>query len=131
MLSQLFTTVTTTDCNGVSPDTVASLATMLRSNPRYLSNPSYNQFHYKLLAGIARQQGDYDTTIASLRKAIAYRPSSELNMMMVTALGGAGDFAAAIEFIDNAQEQSPGNPWRAIIWKRDLDELRTYVRKIE
>ena len=131
MLSQLFTTVTTIDCNGVTPDTVASLAMMLRSNPRYLSNPSYNQFHYKLLAGIARQQGDYDTTIASLRKAIEYRPSSELNMMMVTALSGAGDFAAAIEFIDNAQEQSPGNPWRAIIWKRELEKLRTYVRRIE
>ena len=47
------------------------------------------------------------------------------------ALGGAGDFDAANEFIDDADSNSPANPARAAKWRRDLDSLRAYVRELE
>ena len=131
MLSQLFSTASRTTCNGVDTDTVITLADALHSNPRYVNNPAYNQFHYKLLAGISRYKGEYETTIGNLEKAIEYRPSSELNMMMVTALGGAGNYTAANEFLDAAEAMAPLNPLRAITWQRDLDELRGYIGALQ
>ena len=126
-----FSTTSRTTCNGVDTDTVITLADALHSNPRYVNNPAYNQFHYKLLAGISRHKGEYEATIGNLEKAIEYRPSSELNMMMVTALGGAGNYTAANEFLDAAEAMAPPNPLRAIAWRRDLDDLRGYIGALE
>jgi len=131
MLSQLFDATIVSNCSGVNENTVVALANALLSNPRYVADPGYNQFHAKLLAGIARYQGDYEATIEHLRTAIAYRPSSELNMMMVTALGGAGDFDAAFKFIDDAKTAGPRNPLQALMWRRDLDGLRIYIVELE
>jgi hypothetical protein len=131
MLSQLFSTVIATECNGVGFDTVAELARVLQQNPRYETAPRYNQFHHKLLAGIARQQGDYAATVDHLERAIGYLGSEELNMMMVTTLAGAGNFSAADEFINNAMLDKPVNPLRAFAWRQDLEELRTYIRELE
>ena len=131
MLSQLFSTVIDGTCNGVDLATVTELAVALQSNPRYVLEPGYNQFHYKLLAGIARQQSDFKATIENLERAIAHRGSPELNMMMVTTLGGAGDFAGAREFIDNALERRPANPLWAHVWREDLAKLRAYVDELE
>ena len=58
MLSELFTTSTVVDCDELKPATVARLANRLQQNPRYIEDPIYNQFHHKLLAGIARFRGD-------------------------------------------------------------------------
>ena len=52
-------------------------------------------------------------------------------MMMVTALGGAGEFAAAYAFIEDAETRRPANPMRAIMWQRDLDGLRLYISELE
>ena len=131
MLSQLLNTAAAGNCNDVDAGTVRELAQVLLANPRYLPNPSYNQFHYKLLAGISRLQGDDAASIANLHKAIAYKPSPELNMMMVTALAGAGDFAGAAAFIDGALEEGPRNPVRALVWRRELKKLRAYVTELE
>lgn len=131
MLSQLFDATIVSNCSGVNENTVVALANALLSNPRYVADPGYNQFHAKLLAGIARYQGDYEATIEHLRTAIAYRPSSELNMMMVTALGGAGDFDAAFKFIDDAKTTGPRNPLQALMWRRDLEGLRIYIVELE
>jgi hypothetical protein len=131
MLSQLFDASVATHCSDVSPDTVVTLANALQSNPRYVAEPDYNQFHEKLLAAIARYQGHYEATIEHLRAAISFRPSSELNMMMVTALGGAGDFDEALKFIDDARAAGPWNPLHAFMWRRDLDGLRIYIDELE
>ena len=131
MLSQLFDGIVVTDCPDVNLDTVVAVAHTLRSNPRYAADPIYNQFHYKLLAGIARYQGDQVASIDNLRKALTYGPSGELNMMMVTALGGDGDFDAAYDFIDDAKNNAPTNPLRAVKWRRDLDGLRAYIDELE
>jgi len=131
MLSQLFSTVISTDCNGVDFELVAELAQTLQRNSRYAMVPGYNQFHHRLMAAIARQQGDYYATIDHLERAIAYRTSSELNMMMVTALAGAGDFEGAGDFINNAMLDRPANPLKAIAWRRDLEGLGNYVRELE
>jgi tetratricopeptide (TPR) repeat protein len=131
MLSELLTTVSATDCNGVGPDTLLALAESLRGNPRYARDSRYNQFHNKLLAAIARRDGDYDGAIEALRRAIAYAPSSELNMMMVTALADTGDFDAAREFIDDALQQGPRHPLKALRWRRDLEGLQAYIRELE
>ena len=131
MLSQLFSTTVNTSCKGVDYEIVVELAETLRGNSRFRNDPLYNQFHHKLLAGIARQQGNYDATIDHLRQAIALSPSSELNMMMVTALGGAGDHNGANAFIDSALDQLPANPLRAVAWRRELNRLRDYIGELE
>jgi hypothetical protein len=131
MLFELFNTVSASTCKGVDPDTVASLATTLQKNPRYTYESLYNQFHQKLLAVIAGQQGDYDATIDHLHKAMAHGQSSELNLMMVMALVGARRFDAARDFIDDAESLGPANPAKALIWQRDLDILRKQVLKLE
>jgi hypothetical protein len=131
MLSQLFDGIVVTECPDVNLDTVVALARTLRSNPRYAADPSYSLFHYKLLAGIARYQGDHTATVDNLRKALTYGPSGELNMMMVTALAGDGNFDAAHDFIDDAKNNAPTNPLRAIKWRRDLDGLRAYIDELE
>jgi hypothetical protein len=131
MLSQLFDTSIASDCANVRPETVAALANVLRSNPRYASEPTYNQFHEKLLAGIARYQGDVAAAIEHLRAAIGFVPSSELNMMMVTALASRGTFDDAREFIDDAMAAGPIHPVRALQWRRDLRGLQNYIDELE
>ena len=130
MLSQLFSTVAGGQCRDVDSTVVVSLAETLHGNAPYAADKSYNQFHFKLLAAIARHQGDYAATVGYLREAIAHRPSSELNMMMVTAMAGEGDFDAAEKFIDDALQRQPANPLRAAEWRRDLRWLRAYVREL-
>lgn len=131
MLAQLSGTVIAGNCSGIDFDTVADLARLLRSNPRYTHVPSYNQFHYRLLGSIARQRGDFDATIGHLETAIGYRPSSELNMMMVTALADSGDFGRAHAYIDEALADTPAHPLRARVWRSDLENLREYVTQLE
>ena len=131
MLSELFSTVIASNCNGVDFATVSDLAGQLRSNPRYVNDPNYNQFHHRLLAGIARQQGDDASAHEHLQQAINYSGSSELNMMMVTLLAGSGDYDAANAFIDDALRQAPRNLLRAAAWRRDLQKLRDYVDELE
>jgi hypothetical protein len=131
MLSELFSTVAATRCNGVDPGTVSELAEQLRNNPRYVNDRNYNQFHHRLLAGIARQQGDDAGALEHLQRAMSYSRSSELNMMMVTMLAGAGDYDAANAFIDDAWQQAPRNLLRAAAWRRDLQKLRDYVNELE
>ena len=131
MLSQLFSTTTAVDCGRITPATVKRIAIRLQQNARYVNDPFYNQFHHKLLAGIARFQGDQAATIANLEQAISHWPTSELNMMMVTTLAGAGDFSGADTFINNAMLEKPLNPFKALAWQRDLEGLRAYVRELE
>ena len=131
MLSQLFSNVAPGKCNGIDVGTVTELAQLLRENPRYVLDPKYNQFHYKLMAGISRQQGQTEATVENLEKAIAFRGSSELNMMMVTTLAGAGEFDAARTFIAAAHEQTPANPLEAWVWRGGLEELRDYTNELE
>ena len=52
-------------------------------------------------------------------------------MMMVTALGGLGQFDAAQEFIDGALKRGPVNPLKAVKWRHDLEELRAYIQELE
>ena len=131
MLSQLFDASVATNCRSVGVDTVAALAESIHKNHRYQHDSQYNQFHFKLLAGIARYNGDSTTALRHLRTAIGYRPSSELNFMMVTALVDVGEFAAAREFVDDARMAAPANPLRAVKWNRDLDELVGYIDELE
>lgn len=131
MLSQLFTTVARVDCPGIDASTVADFANALRNNPRYVGDAQYNQFHYKLLAAIEHFEGDDAAAIEDLRTAISYRPSSELNTMMVMALVGDGRIPAAREFIDKEQDKPPRNPLKAMAWQRDLYRLGKYVDEVE
>jgi tetratricopeptide (TPR) repeat protein len=131
MLSQLFDTLVTRDCNEVDTQTLLGIADRLLANPRYAAVPGYVQFHYRLLAGVARRQDRLQDAIGYVEKAISVMPSSELNMMMVTALADAGDYQQAREFIDDALEAPPRNPVRAVKWARDLENLREYVDELE
>ena len=103
----------------------------LRDNPRYTNEPLYNQAYQKILAAIARQQGDYAALIDHLHQAITHWPSPDLNVMMVMAMGGAGKFDAARNFIDDAEARGPVHPVKAVMWRRDLESLRAYIRKLE
>lgn len=131
MLSQLFDTVSARDCNGVDTQTLLDIADSLLANPGYALVPDHVQFHYRLLAGIARQQGRIQEAITYLETAMAVQKSSELNMMMVTALGDAGEYDRARSFIDDAMAEAPLNPLRAFAWRRDLENLREYINELE
>ncbi len=131
MLFELYGRVTKANCNGVDVETVASLATTLRSNPRYINVPLYNQAYRKILAAVARQQGDYETVVEHLRLAIGYWPGEDLNHMMVDALLRSGNIDAARDFIDEAESLAPAHPVKALIWRRDLQQLRAVVDGLE
>lgn len=131
MLSQLMDTITRVECNGIDLATVEELANRLRGNPRYTSSPGYTQFHHRLMASMARQRGEPDRAVEEIRLAIDARPSRELNMMMVTALGAQGEFTAAQQFIDDARDRGPRHPLRSIAWQRELDQLHSYIRELE
>ncbi len=130
MLSELFSTSTRVDCQ-VTSDTVRALAGALLDNPRYRGDPYFNQFHHKLMAAIARHEGDVDRALAELETAMTFWATPELNMMMVTGLVAEGEFAAAESFIDDALLAAPGNPLKAWAWRRDLENLRSYVRAVD
>jgi len=131
MLYELFSTASGSNCKGVNLETVVSLAMTLRDNPRYTNEPMYNHAYQIMLADVARQQGDYDAQIDHLQQAITHWPSPDLNVMMVMAMGGAGKFDAARNFIDDAEARGPVNPAKAVMWRRDLQGLRGYIRKLE
>jgi hypothetical protein len=84
-----------------------------------------------LLARLSRHEGDFDQTLSHLEQAIAYKPSSELNMMMVTTLADARNFAGAHTYIDNARDHLPANPLRRSVWQNQLDELSRYITELE
>jgi hypothetical protein len=131
MLFELYSNVAGSTCKGVKIETVASLAMTLRDNPRYTNDPLYNRYYQKMLAAIARKQGNYDAEVDHLQQAIRHRPSLDLNVLMVMALSGAGEFDAARDFVDKARARGPVNPVKASKWRRDLVILLEYVRRIE
>ena len=131
MLSDLYDTASRTDCIGVDPATVVSLAGTLRTNARYANDPIYNQFYYNTLADYERVRGNYDESIEYLHQAISYQPSPYLNEIMVTVMGEAEKFDAAHKFIDEAARREPKNPIKALQWRSGLDKLRERVRHLE
>lgn len=130
MLSELFTTVSRITCNGVDNKTVQSLAQSLISNRRYSSDDAFNGLHQQLLARILRDEGDYEQAIHHLQNAIAYRPSPDLNMMVVTTYAGSMDFDAARAFINAARRNSPRHPIKRFVWSNQLDELTLYIDEL-
>ena len=131
MLSQLFDTVSAGTCNGIDTQTLVGIADRMLTNPRYAAVPGYLQFHYRLLAGIARREDRLEEAIAHLERAIGVQGSSELNMMMVTALGDSGQYDRARNFIQDAMRAAPRNPVRSLQWSRDLENLREYIDELE
>jgi len=131
MLSQLTSTVASRDCRGVDLQTVEEISMALLENPRYAAVPGYQQFHHKLLASLARQQGRMDVALDQLKQAIGWQPAADLNMMMVTALADDGQFDNARQFIESAMRSAPRNPFWARSWRRQLRELRDYVDELE
>jgi hypothetical protein len=131
MLSQLLDAAVAIDCSALSTETVSALASSLRNNPLYVGDPAYNQFSEKLQAGIARYEGDHVASLEHLQAAIAYGPTSELNMMMVSTLSDVGEFDAARKFIDDVRVAAPWNPLQAASWHKNLDELAIYIDELE
>lgn len=131
MLFELYEAVSETDCTGIDTETVVALAGTLRENPRYADEPLYNQAYHKMLAAVARKEGDYNSVVEHLQKAIRYRPSLDLNHMVVSALLRSGKVQAAREFVESAESLAPAHPVKAMMWRRDLDELRKYVQLSE
>ena len=131
MLSQLFTTVTHVECNGVDNDTVRMLATSLLGNPRYKADPGYNQLHHQLMARISRYEGEFDQTIQHLQFAMEYKPSADLNMMFVTTYADAKDFDSARGFIELARRNHPINPMKHFVWSKRLDTLSLFIDDLD
>jgi hypothetical protein len=127
MLDQLLSTVVASRCDSVSPETVADLAAAVMRNPRYSQDTRYNQFHAMLMARIARESGHVDQTLEHLYQAIEFKPSDDLNMMIVTTLVAAERFEEAREFIDGATDDLPYMPLKRYNSKRTLEELLSYV----
>ena len=103
----------------------------LLKNDRYANDPLHNQFYHRTLADHARDLGKYDATIEHLEKAIAYQPAPDLNEMMVRAMVKADRIVDAHMFIEEVESRAPINPFKAVMWRRDLDKLRAYVEQID
>jgi hypothetical protein len=131
MLDQLLSASITTECESVNAAVVADLASAVMRNPRYSKNNSYNQFHHMLMARLANMSGDVDRTLKHLYRAIDYRPSDDLSMMVVTTLVAAARFEEARKFMDDAQGDLPRMPLNRYNTKRNLEELRVYVDESE
>jgi uncharacterized protein HemY len=131
MFSDLITTVTRVDCNGVDENVVRHLADTLVRNARYKSDIAYRQLHQQLLARLSRNEGDFTQTLRYLEKAIEYKPSSELNMMMVTTFADAKNFDGARAYIDDARNDLPVHPFQRVVWRNQLDELSRYIDELE
>lgn len=131
MLSQLLTTASRTECEGLTPAAVEQLARALSHNPRYAVNTAYQSLHHQLLARIARDDGRFEDTIRELERAKGYATSADLNMMIVTTYADSGNFSAAHRYIDTARVNAPLNPFRKYEWLSGLDELEIYVDKLE
>jgi protein O-mannosyl-transferase len=130
MLSELFTTVSRAECNGVDGGTVRMLADTLLTNRRYKADPRYNHLHHQLIARILRHDGKYEQAIEHLRTAMRYQRSADLNMMMVTTYADAQDFDAARAFIEQARENLPWQPMKRFVWSTRLDTLSRYVDRL-
>ncbi len=98
---------------------------------RYKNDPSYNQFHHKLLASIYRHLGNTEATRDHLGKAIELRISAELVMMMTMTLAEANEYSQAREFLAEAVERTPRNPFWAVNWRQNIDELHHYLDALE
>jgi len=131
MISNLISTANRVGCNGVDNDTLRSIANALVQNPRYIQDPLYNHVHHKLLARLARLDGDYSEAIEHLRRATEYVSTADLNMMMVTTFIDAGQFQSARQHISDARNNAPLHPLKSHVWYSQLDELEQYMDQIE
>jgi len=131
MLDQLLTTASTGQCSGLTPEVISDLATALMSNPLYDANPASRQFHFMLMARIARIQGDTNATLAYLSRAMDYGTSNNLDMMTVTTLVSAQRYGEARDFISGAAERLPRQPVKRLAGERNLEELSQYVDAAE
>lgn len=131
MISNLISTANRVGCNGVDNHALRSIANALVQNPRYMQDPLYNQIHHKLLARLARMEGNYGDAIDHLHQATEYVYTADLNMMIVTTLIDAGRFQSARQHIADARNNAPLHPLKRHVWHSQLDELAQYVDDIE
>lgn len=131
MLSDLISTTTSGNCNDVDEVIVADLASKLSSNPRYRDDKTYQQYHQQLMAQLARHRDDTRETLKHLRRAIELKPSTELNMMVVTTLVSEGRFDEARAHIEEAKLAAPMHPFKRYLWISDLAELLAYTDEVE
>ncbi len=131
MISNLISTANRVDCNGVDNDALRSITNALLQNPRYTHDSLYNQMHHKLLARLARLDGDYSKAIEHLQLATEYVSTADLNMMMVTTFVDAGQFQSARQHIAAARNNAPLHPLKRHVWHSQLDELTQYVDEME
>lgn len=131
MLSNLISTAHRVDCNGVDSDTLRSIVNAILKNPRYIQDPLYNQIHHKLLARLARLDGNYGEAIKHLRRAAEYVSTADINLMIVTTFIDAGQFQSAHQHIAEARNNAPIHPLKRYVWHSQLDGLALYVDEIE
>jgi hypothetical protein len=131
MLDQLLTVAAEGQCESVTISDVRRLASSVLENPAYGGAVRYRQLHHKLMARIARIDGDSDATLNQIERALDYSPDDELNMMMVTTLVENGRFDDARVFLETANDELPLQPLRRIGARRRLQQLADYVREAE
>jgi hypothetical protein len=131
MLSELMSTVIGGSCKDVDGNVVEELAKQLLSNPRYSQDSTYNQYHQQLMARLARHRGDVEQTMSHLRQAIEFKPTADLNMMMVTTMVSDNRFDEARDYIRQASKGAPIQPFRRYLWNSGLEELKMYIEAAE
>ena len=131
MLQDLLEEANNTACNGVDSAAVKRLAGSVIENPLYSSDTLYNQRHHQLMALIAQLDGNVSGAIRHLEQAIEYKPSPDLNEMMVVTYVAENEFDAARAFVDEARRNPPGNPMKRFVWLQKLQSLARYIDKGE
>jgi hypothetical protein len=83
------------------------------------------------MARISHHEGKFDETIEHLRDAIEYKPSPDLNIMIIMTYAEAGDFESARGFIDFARQNHPMNPMQYFVWSKRLDALSLFIDRLD
>lgn len=131
MLSDLYTTATRIDCEGVNGAAVMKLAQAVMQNPRYIDNGGYIRLHHQLMARMLRDEGKFEQAIHHLRRAGDYGSDAALDMMIVTTHADALEYETAREYIANARKDLPFHPFRRFVRKSGLEELDIYLTALE
>jgi hypothetical protein len=126
-LEQLFSAVQQTSCRGISKDDIRELAEAVYANPHFRQVSYHVSLHHQLLARMAFESGDPETALTELNKASDSWTDLDIHFKFVSVLITQGNFAEARLYLEKAEAELPGHPFRRIAGEALINDLRRYV----
>ncbi|NHA16047.1 hypothetical protein [Thioalkalivibrio sp. XN279] len=123
--------VTEEKCSNISDEDVYALGEAMLANPAFEVGAIQHVIHVEL-GRIAYRQRDFARTMMHLESAIKAFQNPRTLRMAIRILVEAGRTDLAWEFLREARQQKPPqNPFRAIQWRMDLDQIEEALSALE